>query len=133
MEWWVVNQVSRPGGARGPQSTNYVVVQATNRPTNAVAGPFQTKADAENWQTGANTAGNSPGSVTGGVTDALAKATGIDAIGTFFNDLEQGNTWLRIAEGALGIILIAVALAKLTGADNVIAKTATTAAKAAVL
>lgn len=59
--------------------------------------------------------------------------TGIDAVGAFFNRLTEGNTWLRIAEGTLGIILIAVALAKLTGADNVIAKTATTAAKAAVL
>ena len=74
------------------------------------------------------------GSTIGGVGSAAqATHTGIDAVGAFFNRLTEANTWLRIAEGALGIILIAVALAKLTGADNAIAKTAKTAAKAAVL
>lgn len=44
------------------------------------------------------------------------------------------QTWaLRIGEIALGIVLVAVGLAKLTGADNVISKAAMTAGKAALL
>lgn len=86
----------------------------------------------------ANPSANNPlggtSSVIGGVGSAAQAAhTGIDAVGAFFNRLTESNTWLRIAEGTLGIILIAVALAKVTGADNVIAKKVTTAAKAAVL
>lgn len=55
--------------------------------------------------------------------------SGINAVGDFANKLTQANTWLRIAEGLLGIVLIGVALAKLTGADNAVAKAAVTAAK----
>jgi hypothetical protein len=42
--------------------------------------------------------------------------TGLAAIGDFFQRLTQGNTWLRIGEGLLGIILIAVGLAHMTRA-----------------
>lgn len=55
--------------------------------------------------------------------------SGVNAVGDFFNKLSEGNTWLRIAEAILGIALIGIALAKLTGADNVVAKGVTTAAK----
>lgn len=55
--------------------------------------------------------------------------SGINAVGDFANKLTQANTWLRIAEGLLGIVLIAVALAKLTGVDNAIQKAAVGAAK----
>jgi hypothetical protein len=50
---------------------------------------------------------------------------GINAVGDFFNKLSEANTWLRIAEGLLGGILIAVSLAKLTGVENVISKAVT--------
>lgn len=42
--------------------------------------------------------------------------SGLAAIGDFFSRLSQANTWLRIGEGLLGIILIAVGLAKMTHA-----------------
>ena len=42
--------------------------------------------------------------------------TGLAAIGDFFQRLTQGNTWLRIGEGLLGIILIAVGLAHMSHA-----------------
>jgi hypothetical protein len=41
---------------------------------------------------------------------------GLQQIGTFFGALAEGNTWIRVAEGLLGIILIAVGLARLTHA-----------------
>lgn len=86
---------------------------------------------------------------TGFPTQALAKAfankgpagsiksvgqsafSGINAIGDFANKLTQANTWLRIAEAVLGIMLIGVALAKLTGVDNQVAKAVGIAAKVA--
>lgn len=57
--------------------------------------------------------------------------SGINAVGDFANKLTQGNTWLRIAEGLLGIVLIGVALAKLTGVDNAVNKAVGTAVKVA--
>jgi hypothetical protein len=56
------------------------------------------------------------------VQAAKSAFSGIDAVGAFFNRLTEANTWLRIGEAALGIILIALALGKLTGADNYISK-----------
>lgn len=41
--------------------------------------------------------------------------SGIDAIGNFFNKLGQKNTWLRIGEGIVAIVLLDVGLKALTG------------------
>lgn len=62
--------------------------------------------------------GNPPTGSTG-VGNPLS---GLDAIGAFFSTLTQANTWLRIGEGLLGIVLIGISLAKITGADNFIEK-----------
>ncbi len=123
-QWWVINQISRPGGPRGPQVTSYVVVQSATRPTNAVAGPYATKAEAQAWQTSANTAGNSPGSVVGGVTNAAVNATGINAIGGFFSALGEANTWIRVAKVVVGGALLIIGLVHITGADNAVASIA---------
>src|SRR5690242_19373354 len=117
MQWWVVNQISRPGGPRGPQQSNFVIVQAATRPVNTVAGPFSTQADAEAWQTSANTAGNSPGSAIGGAANAAL--TSLNPLAPLF----QANLWLRVLEVGLGIVLIGVGLAKLTGTENFISST----------
>lgn len=109
-QWWVVNQVSRPGGPRGPQQTNYVIEESPTRPVNTVAGPFATKADAQAWQTGANTAGNSPGSAIGGAADAAANATGLGSVGDFLSRLSNSNTWVRLGEVVIGLILVAIGL-----------------------
>lgn len=61
----------------------------------------------------------------------LAKAnplSGLDAIGNFFNLLTDRQTLMRLAEGAIGIMLIVVAIAKLadgTQTGKVAAKVAT--------
>jgi hypothetical protein len=47
---------------------------------------------------------------------AAAPVGGITAIGDFFGRLTERNTWIRIAEVALGIILIAVGLTRMTHA-----------------
>jgi hypothetical protein len=49
---------------------------------------------------------------------------GLQQVGSFFSALSQGNTWVRVAEGLLGIILIAVGLARLTHAVPVATKIA---------
>ena len=41
---------------------------------------------------------------------------GVQQIGSFFSALSQGSTWIRVAEGILGIILIAVGVARITHA-----------------
>ncbi len=107
-KWWVINQISRSGGPRGPQQTNYVVTESVNRPVNEVAGPFSTKAEAQAWQTSANTAGNSPGSVAGGVGNSIANATGIGAIGDLAHKLTESQTWVRVGEFLAGGMLLYV-------------------------
>lgn len=110
VEWWVVNQVTRPGGPRGPQATNYRVVSTTGgtRPPNAVAGPFTTQQQAVQWQTGANTAGNSPGSAIGGIGSSIANSTGIGAIGDLAHRLTESSTWIRVGEFIAGGLLLYV-------------------------
>ena len=70
---------------------------------------------------GAGTSGDlSTPASTGGITGLIAKA------GTFFDDLTSKNFWLRTGEVILGLILIAVGVAKLTHvvpAATAIAKT----------
>lgn len=133
MSWWVVNKISRPGGPRGPQQTNYVIEQAATRPLNTVAGPYSTKAEAQAWQTSANTAGNSPGSAVGGVTNAVGNATGLTAIGDFFSRLTQANTWIRAAEVVLGVVLLAIGIARITDAVPAATRIARTAGAAALI
>ncbi len=123
-QWWVVNQISRPGGPRGPQVTSYVVVQAATRPVNAVAGPYATQADAQAWQTSANTAGNSPGSAIGGATNAAVNATGLGGLDSFFTALGQSNTWIRVAKVVSGGVLLIVGLVHITGAGGAVANVA---------
>lgn len=49
--------------------------------------------------------------------DATAQALApLTAIGDFFGRLTEGNTWIRIGEGLLGVLLIAVGIAHMTNA-----------------
>jgi len=56
-----------------------------------------------------------------GAANAVANQTGIsltgvDAIGAFFSKLGQASMWLRIAEVTLGLVLVAVGVAKMVPA-----------------
>lgn len=69
-----------------------------------------------------STAGEAATGQTGSLPNPLAAVT------DFLHRLTDSNTWLRVAEGILGLLLIAVGVAKLTNAVPV----ATTIARAAV-
>lgn len=75
------------------------------------------------------------GDIVGATGTALgATATGIetasiipswaDGLAGLLSDLESPQTWLRIAEGILGILLIATAVSHMTGAGNAVGKAA---------
>jgi hypothetical protein len=75
--------------------------------------------------------GGANASIYNPATAASAAATGVansipglSQIGSFFGALAQGNTWIRVAEGLLGIILIAVGLARITHAVPIATKIA---------
>lgn len=72
-------------------------------------------------------------SQTGGAVKSTAQAAanavsnplaGLASIGDFFARLTQASTWLRLGEGILGIILIAVGVARMTHAVPVATKIA---------
>lgn len=47
-----------------------------------------------------------------------------DGLASLLSDLESPKTWLRIAEGLLGILLIATAVSHMTGAGSAVGKAA---------
>lgn len=55
---------------------------------------------------------------------AAAKAAGLGGVEGFLAKLGDPHLWLRIAEGILGIILIATSVSKLTGAGSAVGKVA---------
>ena len=57
-----------------------------------------------------------PWTAASAVATQVENATGLAAIGNFFGRLEQANTWVCVGETILGLILIAVGLAKITDA-----------------
>ncbi|MGH3223573.1 MAG: hypothetical protein ACRDPY_33635 [Streptosporangiaceae bacterium] len=59
--------------------------------------------------------------------------SGVAAIGDFFSKLGQPNTWIRVGEVALGLILLAVGVARITGAVPLATKIAKTAGTGALL
>jgi hypothetical protein len=60
--------------------------------------------------------GTAVGAVDTGVSTASYLPSWATGLGTLLGDLTNKNTWLRVAEGLLGIILIAVGLAHMTHA-----------------
>ena len=80
-------------------------------------GPYATEAEAQTAQAPRqqspnplNDATNAAENATGGLGGALA------AIGKFLAKLGQASTWLRVAEVGLGLVLVAVGVAKLVPA-----------------
>lgn len=64
---------------------------------------------------------------------ATAAPTGLAAIGNFFGDLSQANTWIRVAKVLIGGTLLIVGLAKLTGVDKQVAVLGKAVAKTPLL
>jgi len=87
-------------------------------------GPFASEADAENYYN-TNKAKN-PGWKTPTTSTAQALATGItspvsSALGLNISDDEIRSWLLRIGEILLGIVLVGVGIAKVTGTTNAVA------------
>lgn len=75
----------------------------------------------------AQTSNTSDVSVAGQAAANAAGVPGLTQIGTFFGDLAEGSTWIRVGEVLLGLVLIAIGVARLTHA----VPPATTIARAA--
>lgn len=69
-------------------------------------------------------AGVAGGLAAGGAMAQSAATTSTQLFSGLLNVLQSGSLWLRIGEGVLGIVLIAVGVAKLTGAVPVATKIA---------
>ena len=52
------------------------------------------------------------------VSDIPDPLSGVDAIGHFFNNLGNANTWIRVAKVTIGGALLIVGIAKLTGVEK---------------
>ena len=143
MEWWIVyygNQTipGMRGGSASSAIAQYVIVQAANSsdaeskahvslPILSTDGPFSTKAKAQAAATKSHkTVGQAAPNIK--LPNVLS---GIDAIGNFFNKLGEKELWIRVAEVVLGLLMIGVALGKLSGIDAKITKAVNTAVKVA--
>lgn len=130
-QWWFYN--SRTGQVI--EDTDWITAQGDKLRVLAAPGiwhEYATNADmlaaiaANNWpapqylNSVAQNLANAPKNVPG--------LTGLAAIGDFFSRLTQASTWLRVAEVAVGAILLVVALNKALG--NPAGKAAATVARA---
>jgi len=87
-----------------------------------VEGPYQTEVQAAvelanltSTSAAGGIAGTSPGVLGGIVQGIKSPLTGLNAVGDFFQRLSQAATWLRILEVVLGVSLIAIGIAKMSG------------------
>jgi hypothetical protein len=71
------------------------------------------------------------GGVGGEIGNLGKRALGLND--PIFHGVHVENWFIRVAEVLLGVVLIGIGIAKLTGTDNFIMKAATTAGKVAVL
>lgn len=115
--WWVIPEgtLGKVVNAliTGPTLNLYTAVQAASQPPGAVAGPYNSQAEAQAQAKSLN--GKSVATlpnIASATTQAAAGAVSGGVLGPLF----QANIWIRVAEVALGIVLIAVGIAKLTNA-----------------
>lgn len=92
--------------------------------TAIIIGPFTSKAQAESE---AASGDYSPGVGASGNEASVAQAIpGLQQVGTFFSDLTQRNTWIRVFKIVAGFVLVIIGVAHLVGAGNVVAAAAKT-------
>ncbi len=77
----------------------------------------------------ASTLGQVPAAAATGAENATNTLTtgplsGLDAIGAFFNNLTNPNTWIRVAKVVVGGVLLIVGLVHITGAGGAVANVA---------
>lgn len=137
MPYFIVDTSS--GIPRDPGAQALTVIYAASQaaiPANDtyVAGPY-------GKQTAANAAlksmGGGPGSLPSQIHNAQGPGLpsplgGLAAIGDFFGRLSEGSTWIRVGEVVLGLILLAVGVARITHAVPAATKIAKTVGAVAV-
>jgi hypothetical protein len=123
MTWWIAREgtLGQIVSSFTPSqitnlSVQWHVVQGATKPNATAQGPFATQALAQAKADSLNTANS-------GIAPAAA-AVAQDA----YHGLNLGTWILRIGEILLGIVLIGVGVAKLTGAENLVSKAAKVAA-----
>lgn len=119
MNWWVV-----PEGLLGQLQTAFTVgpvlhiytpKQSPTKPPGAVAGPFSSQQEAQAKADELNKSGvATPANI--GKQAVSSALTSLNPLAPVF----QANIWLRVGEFVIGIVLLGVGLAKLTGAENFI-------------
>ena len=62
------------------------------------------------------------GSTAAGSSATGNPLSGLAAIGDFFNRLTDAHTWVRVGEVLLGVILLAIGVAKISGTGNAVTK-----------
>ena len=117
MEWWVIAEASssNPNGSFVVVQGNALQIRA--KYDGAAKGPYPTQAAAE--AVAHSRGGGFPGPNIPG-NPATAIGQGISALDPF-KGLNLGNILLRVGEVLLGIVLVGVGIAKLTGTTNAVA------------
>jgi hypothetical protein len=148
-QWWVIV------GTSYGNSPSYSYFQGTQEQATAKSktivelsaqqnlfGPYATEAAAQAAVKGGTLTAPTPGGggilpappgidtpASGGASNPLS---GLAAIGAFFSNLGQAATWEKVGEVVLGLILIAVGVARLTHAVPIATSIAKTAGAVAV-
>lgn len=129
-QWWVII-----GIGANPNTPVFSYFQGTSAQAHAAAnkvvqiagqtnlsGPYATKADAQKAVSSGQvqpqnpSAGPQPNLFGQPAPSVPNPLSGLASIGDFFSRLTNANTWLRLGEVVLGVLLIAVGVAKMTNA-----------------
>lgn len=136
-QWYAVKVIQ---SRTGRTLIEYVQATSTQQaaetfPGSTVLGggyPTQAAAEAAFPQGSAGTTASSSGNPT--VSNAPVNPLGgLAGIGDFFGRLTEASTWVRVGEVVLGLVLLAVGIARITHAVPIATKIAGVAAKGAVL
>lgn len=132
--WWVIaiTQYGSPpqyvyfqGTQAQADAKAKLYVEVSTAP--AVSGPYPTKAKAEEAVKAGKV--NTP-NLPGGYQQSGISVPGLSQIGTFFGSLGEASTWIRVGEVVLGLILLAVGVARITRAVPIATQVARTAGAA---
>jgi hypothetical protein len=92
-------------------------------------GPFATEAQAQAAQN-PKPSPEGPGALVNAAADSVP---GVASVGDFLHRLTEGSTWIRVGEVLLGLVLIAIGVARITHAVPIATKIATTAGAGALI
>lgn len=131
--WWVVWIVN---STRAGREQPYALEQAATKDAAAqivanagnvilnVDGPFNSKSAA---QADVTKTAKKNGTIPVNATPVVKKLTGgglglPNPVNDFLGRLSQASTWIRVGEAVLGLILLGVGLARITGVQNVVSQ-----------